>query len=448
MGFVLSAQHVELETLVAVKLMSAAATIDPDHLVRFKREAKAAANIKSERVVKILDFGTLEDRTPFIVMEQLEGVSLCDLLEEGKRIEIADAVDYVIQACEGLFEAHKLGVIHRDIKPGNLFLVRRDGAPLVKVLDFGAAKVTRDSRFAGDGGSTTSPASLIGSPRYMAPEQLRETAHLDSRIDVYALGASLYELLSGEPIFDGETVAQIFTRVLYEPPPPIARFRPDLPPGLEGVVTKALQKEPELRYQSVVELAAALLPFAPSRSAPIVDALARAKEGAPLVSVPPRSTSPSDPSIARYSQADRESRANGSNAPRKVPFRLAIALTLVAVALGVAWIFARPSSPSKSTPTIAERVPVATARANVDAPSPEPPPTLIPAAVETAAVVTATAPLASTAPPSKPRPRVSTAGGAPPGPSAGPLPGVQAPRSAAPAASGKGQDFSDFGGRL
>ena len=274
MGIILAATHDILERRVAIKLLPVQAAQDPEHLARFRREAKALASVKSEHVVHVLDFGTLETGAPFIVMERLEGTLLSDVLKTRGKLPVDEAVDYVIQAAEGVAEAHGLGIVHRDLKPANLFVTEGKGGAEIKVFDFGASKLTAECSLHAKEGAVTMATSLIGSPRYMAPEQLKSALDVDQRVDVYALGATLHELLSGEPLFSAETLAQIFTKVLWDPPPSLASFRDDLPIGLEAVVLRALAKAKEERFQSLDAFVTALAPFAPERSFHLVDRLA------------------------------------------------------------------------------------------------------------------------------------------------------------------------------
>jgi serine/threonine protein kinase len=275
MGVILAATHVDLEQRVAIKLLTAAAAHDPDRVRRFSREAKAAARIKSEHVVRILDCGTDDSGAPFIVMEHLEGSDLAFVLKSRGGLPVEDALDYILQACDGVAEAHLMGIIHRDLKPANLFLThKQDGVESVKVLDFGASKLTAECSLASRDGLNTEESSLMGSPRYMAPEQLKATTEVDHRVDVYALGATLYELLAGEPAFHAKSLTRTFTKILTEPPPSLRAVRPDVPVALEGAVFRALAKDPAERFQSVKELAEALAPFASARSMAVLAQIA------------------------------------------------------------------------------------------------------------------------------------------------------------------------------
>jgi len=264
LGVVLEAVHVTTGRRVAIKVLPLRAAADPEAVVRFRRETRAAAKIGSDHVVRVIDSGDLDSGLPYLVMEHLEGTSLAELLEQAAPLRVDDVVDWVLQAIHGIKEAHALGIVHRDLKPANLFLAPRASGPrIVKVLDFGAAKVTDGSPLdAETGGSVTVATSLIGSPRYMAPEQIRSALEVDARADVYALGATLHELLTGKPLFAADTLARIFAQVLWDVPEPVSNGRPDVPSGLDAVVARCLAKDRSERFPSVKELAAALAPFA------------------------------------------------------------------------------------------------------------------------------------------------------------------------------------------
>jgi serine/threonine-protein kinase len=271
MGIVLLAHHLHLDQPVAIKLLSARMDWSEDTLTRFMREARAASKIKSEQVVRVFDVATLEDGSPYIVMEYLEGLDLQRELEARGAMTIENAVDCILQACVALAEAHKLGIVHRDLKPGNLFLTHRaDGSRLVKVLDFGISKVTsRDEPQ--EESRITRYSSQLGSPMYMSPEQMRVARDASERTDVWALGIILYQLLTGGFPFPADTVAHICAKVLDEPPEPLVGKAPGLGPEIQAVVFRCLEKEPEKRFGSVGELAEALRPFAGQSSIAYID---------------------------------------------------------------------------------------------------------------------------------------------------------------------------------
>jgi serine/threonine-protein kinase len=266
MGVVLRATELASERAVAIKVMTAGAAADREQVARFRREAKAASSLTSKHVVRVLDFGELDSGLPFLVMEHLDGTSLAELLKTRGALPVGEAVDYVLQAIHGVAEAHRLGIVHRDLKPANLFVTGEPSAHVIKVLDFGASKLTAESTVdPADPGGMTLASSLIGSPRYMAPEQIRSALEVDARADVYALGATLHELLSGNPIFCADSLARIFAHVLWDAPEALSATRDDVPAALEAVVLRCLAKAPADRYATVEALADALASFASSQ---------------------------------------------------------------------------------------------------------------------------------------------------------------------------------------
>jgi eukaryotic-like serine/threonine-protein kinase len=263
-GVVVAAHHIQLDERVALKFLLPETSRLPDVVARFLREARAAVKIKSEHVARVTDVGTLEDGTPYMVMEYLEGQDLAVLIREQGRLPIATAVDYVLQACEAIAEAHTLGIVHRDLKPANLFLtLRADSSPCVKVLDFGISKVTKPG--AAPEAAFTKSTTVIGSPLYMSPEQLQSSRNVDLRTDMWALGVILYELLTGQQPFTAETYPQLVAAIMSARPEPLERHRSDVPPGLVTAITRCLDKEPANRFANVAEVARAVAPYASKR---------------------------------------------------------------------------------------------------------------------------------------------------------------------------------------
>ena len=237
---------------------------DQGAVARFLREAQAAAKITSEHVARVLDVAVLPTGEPFIVMEFLEGRDLAQQLRDDGPLPVALAIDSVMQACEALAEAHAMGIVHRDLKPANLFCARRpDGQTVCKVLDFGISKLTAG---AAGGLAITATAALMGSPLYMSPEQMRSTKGADAQSDIWALGIVLFELLCGAPPFDGTTISEVAVKVATEPTPPIRMRRPDVPPELEAVVFRCLEKDRSRRVRTIVDLARELAPFGSLRA--------------------------------------------------------------------------------------------------------------------------------------------------------------------------------------
>ena len=271
MGVIAVAQHEALGQTVAIKLLAPEAMAAHHAVSRFLREARAAALIQSDHVARVFDCGTLPDGVPYMVMEFLPGHDLAEELKRRGPLPVGDAVDVLLQALEGVAEAHALGIVHRDLKPANLFLVERQGRPLfVKVLDFGISKFESGADAEVDDGLTAT-STMLGSPRYMSPEQAQSSKHVDARTDVWSVGVVLYEILDGKSPFAGNTMGETIGRILLHKPPPIRDKRPDVPEGLEAVIDRCLQRDRDRRFRNVAELALALAPFGAGRSRASVD---------------------------------------------------------------------------------------------------------------------------------------------------------------------------------
>jgi serine/threonine-protein kinase len=256
MGIVCEAIHLELGTPVAVKFIHSDLVDNPDMVQRFLNEARTAAGLRSEHIARVYDAGRLDSGEHYLVMERLDGTGLDGLIKELGPLEPREAVDLVLQACEGLAEAHAVGLVHRDIKPANLFLTRRpDGRPFVKVLDFGISKRLLDVPL-----GLTDPRSSIGSPWYMSPEQMKNASSVSQRTDIWSLGVVLFELLTAAHPFEGRTVAQVCSKVLTEPAPLLRSKRADADPRLEAIISRCLEKEADDRYPTVASLAESLAP--------------------------------------------------------------------------------------------------------------------------------------------------------------------------------------------
>ena len=253
MGTVIAATHLHLENTVAIKVLKIEATKHKEAALRFKREARAASRLRSEHVVKVSDVGQLPNGAAYMVMEMLYGEDVATQLKRGP-LPISTAVDYIIQACEGLAEAHGLGMIHRDVKPANLFVTRRpNGAPLVKLVDFGIATAA----YGEVDHKLTTTQSVMGSPTYMSPEQLRAARDVDARSDIWSLGVTLYEMLCARQPFEGPTLTALTLKIVGDAHPRI----PGAPPELHMVIDRCLAKDREARFGNVGELAQALAPF-------------------------------------------------------------------------------------------------------------------------------------------------------------------------------------------
>ncbi|MDB5220287.1 MAG: Protein kinase, partial [Myxococcaceae bacterium] len=261
MASVFAAYSSALGSHVAIKLLKPELAMDLNLVGRFVREGRIAARIDSPHVARIHEFGICHTNcVPFIAFELLHGDDLEKVLAAHGPMPVSLAVDYVMQALVGVAAAHSHGIAHRDLKPANLFRVQTPGQPpLIKVLDFGVAKALRGLEL--DRGPQTSTSALMGTPPYMAPEQLRSSKRIDARADIWSLGVVLYELLTAAHPFDGATFGALLAAIMKGSPVPIERHRADLPPPLVAVILKCLQKERDQRFQSVKELATALAPF-------------------------------------------------------------------------------------------------------------------------------------------------------------------------------------------
>jgi eukaryotic-like serine/threonine-protein kinase len=363
MGMVVAATHLELEQRVALKFMLPASDT-PETSARFLREARAAGRLNSDHVCRVMDVGRFDSGAPYIVMEYLQGHNFGAVLRRRGPMRVSEAVDYLLQAIEGIAEAHAHGIIHRDLKPDNLFLHKRnDGGAIVKVLDFGISKATAL-------GVSTSTGDIMGSPAYMAPEQMESSRSVDQRADVWSLGVVLYQMVAGKAPFRGDTLPLLCLAVANDAPEPMSAIRGDLPDGFEAVVMKCLQKEPGDRFGDVGELAQALAPFGPkhaSTSASRIQIVLRracgdsasvishefalveptaAREAAPARTVEPaapttapvrRDAATHEATTLRASPGPSLPAARGTGSPRRLVGALAASIAVVVVAIVVVW---------------------------------------------------------------------------------------------------------------
>jgi len=262
MGVVVEAKHLKLDERVALKFLRERVMDEPDIVVRFLREARAVAKLKSDHVVRVRDVGNLDNGAPYIVMELLEGETLKERVKREGAMPPKQAVDFLLQACDAIAEAHSHGIIHRDIKPTNLFVSSRpDGRSIVKVFDFGISKVQTADADADAELGMTATTSMLGSPLYMSPEQMVSARNVDVRSDIWSLGVTLYLFVAGVLPFKAETMPQVCALVLGEKPKRLDAVKPGVPKALADVVARCLEKDPDLRYCNVAELASALEPL-------------------------------------------------------------------------------------------------------------------------------------------------------------------------------------------
>ena len=350
MGVVVAAMHVDLDERRALKILRPQLASHPEAIERFLREARSAARLKSQHVARVHDMGRLPSGAPYLVMEYLEGTDLKALLASRRRLPAGEATRYLLQACEAIGEAHRHGIVHRDLKPANLFLTRgASGAPLVKVLDFGIAKV----RTPEGGGDITGGESLLGTPLYMSPEQMRGASSVDGRSDIWSLGAILYELTTGELPFSGGSVTAICAAVIADPPRPPRSIAPDLSPAFEAIILKCLEKKASERYESISELVFALRPFSSPSVAPSFNVT---MQRASSPSAPPPSVPPQISPAASTAAHNTAHTANWAGVPDKTPPKTSskrlvfVGLALAALGAAGAGAFALTRGTPKSTP--------------------------------------------------------------------------------------------------
>lgn len=286
MGVVVAAHHLALDKRVAIKLMRPELRTREDLVRRFLREARAAARLTSRHVTRVLDVNTLDDGAPYIVMEYLDGVDLAAWLRQHGPAPVPLAAAILVQVCDAIAEAHAAGIVHRDLKPANLFMTHdRAGQSLVKVLDLGICKLVDRA----DELRTTSSATTLGTPVYMAPEQLSTARHADARSDIWSLGVILHELVTGRVPFPGARLAEVRACVATAPYPAIDHAR--VPGELDAIIARCLEKDPAARFACVTDLAGALARFAPrvppdaSVSLPVTSRTLRTTRWRPLIGV-------------------------------------------------------------------------------------------------------------------------------------------------------------------
>jgi eukaryotic-like serine/threonine-protein kinase len=369
-GDVYEAVHLGLGSRVAVKVLRPGIPETADiRRKRFMREARVAARIKSDHVVRVFDIVAPERGITYIVMELLDGETLLERFRRVGPMPAEEAIGYILQAAKPLAELHDAGIIHRDVKPSNIFIARdADGKERVKLLDFGVAAfqqpVARES-------SLTLSEAIVGTPRYMAPEQVVASSRVDARTDVWALGVTLYELLAGTPPFRGETVLAVLNQIERQEPKPLGFIAPSVPRALAALVHRCLEKDPALRPADARALAAAL-------GAP--DDVAPTPPSTPRPSMRPRAVSLTNVEGASPVQSpttlDAPVPASLSSTRRRTA-AIAVALSAIVVVLAAfasqrARESAVPNAPSAALP-IASAPPVAappSVSAVVDAPAP------------------------------------------------------------------------------
>jgi eukaryotic-like serine/threonine-protein kinase len=357
MGVVVAATHVQLNTQVALKFLLPEALRDSKVVERFVREARSAVQIQSEHVARVIDVATLPTGSPYMVMEFLEGQDLAGVLTQSGPLPVAQAVGYVLEACEAVAEAHSLGIVHRDLKPANLFLTRRHRRePIVKVLDFGISKSNDPASL-----SLTKTASMMGSPYYMSPEQMKSARDVDARSDIWAIGVILFELLSGTTPFQGETITELVVSVTQGRIPSVRDLRPEVPVGLAEVIARCLERERDDRYPDVGKLAQALVAFGPPRSDMTLERISRilGATGRP----PP--AEPAGEAVTREKSAAQATAVNFANShasprsPRRWPVVVVVAGMAAGIVAVLVWRGANRALPADSVPVASMSLPAA-----------------------------------------------------------------------------------------
>jgi serine/threonine-protein kinase len=259
------AEHLRIDARFAVKVIHHELAGYADQLTRFEREARAAAKIHSEHVVRLADVLVTEDARPCIVSELLTGEDLQVRLDRVKKLSLAESLPIARQLCRAIADAHTAGVVHRDLKPSNIFLCQREGVPLVKVFDFGIAKLEDDEKL-------TRTGAVMGTAAYMAPEQARAASDAGPLADVYSIGAVLYHMLTGEPPYGNLPPVSRFALLLHEEPARPRSIEPSIPEGFEAVIQHAMARDRETRIASAAELDQRLAAFETTRPGPAATA--------------------------------------------------------------------------------------------------------------------------------------------------------------------------------
>ena len=385
MGVVVAARHEELGQKVAIKLLHPDVNASDDGRERFIREARAAAKLESDHVARVFDVGTFGNKNAYMIMEYLEGSDLEKHLDTHGPLPIDEAVDYVLEGLEALAHAHAHGMVHRDIKPSNLFLTQRlDGTRRVKILDFGISKTESGLGVSSPGSSTlTSPQAVLGSPAYMAPEQIRSSKHVDQRADIWSVGVMLYELVTGKSPFLGVSVGDTLARVLVGQAEPLSSLRADAPRELVEVIERCLENDEKKRFQTVAELANALAPLGSNRTKDLPLRISRVL-GGNVVLPPPRAIVPSDPgvriNVAAETLAVSDSSASKGTQITATSSRLSsdpgrssrpywvLGMAAIAAIAIIAFVMTRPDSTAR-TPERSDRI----SPASDNASKPQPP---------------------------------------------------------------------------
>jgi eukaryotic-like serine/threonine-protein kinase len=445
MGAVYEASHLGTGRRVALKVIITGAAMSRDAILRFQREARAAGVIESQHIVQVLDTGIdRELGVPFMVMEYLVGEDLQKLCERLGPLAPELALRIAAQACSGLHKAHEAHVIHRDIKPANLYLARRDDSDVVvRLLDFGIAKVKEDQITGAPEQALTRTGSMLGSPLYMSPEQAVGSKAIDHRTDVWSLGAVLYEVLAGKtPHHGAETLGQLIMAICSAPPAPLAQVAPSVPREVAELVQRALRLDPNERFQSATEMRDAIRRLLPNGTN-LTEAMLVPAPTTLSTSRPELQAAGTGGAPAR-STAEPVIRTAGKTS-RKAPLAAGLAAVVGLGAGGAATVWfvgtrtdANAGKPEPPVAVTAPQVAAAAPPASV-APAPleaAPPATLAPSATAATRLAAPSSPLASTKSAAARAPAaVNSTVAAPPSPGATPA-AAPAPKTPAPKPTG------------
>jgi hypothetical protein len=382
-GVVYQGRQVQLDRLVAIKVLQQSAAASPEWRRRFEREARVLSGLAHPNVVTVTDFG-IDGEVSYLVMELLQGKTLAELINEGP-LAPARALDIVRQTLRGLAFAHGRGIAHRDLKPANIFLqALPDDADHVRLLDFGTAKFLEGANPPGAAENISRAGAVFGTPSYMAPEQARAKP-VDTRADIYAAGAILFELLAGRPPYVADTPAGIMEAHVFEPIPSLADVRPDLSIArlVQPVIDRAMAKKPAGRYPQALWMLSALEALdGGSREGGSRAAAASAQLAPTLKDLPPVPSA--RPAAEPPTLKDLEPVAS-DRAPRAQPWRTAIVLVVVAAAVtaGVTFLRRQRGPVVESATPVAAQTPAPDPQATPTAPAPAPPPPAKEAATQT-----------------------------------------------------------------
>jgi serine/threonine-protein kinase len=384
MGSVYLAEHVVIEKKFALKVLAPELCRRPDLVARFLQEARSASRIGHENVIDIMDFGQSPDGLVYIAMEFLDGKDLGEIVRGKGAMEWAEARGIVLQICRALRAAHDKGIVHRDMKPENIFLIQREGQPhFVKILDFGIAKVMGLDP---NGPRLTRTGMIFGTPEYMAPEQA-EGKDTDHRADIYAVGCIMYHLITGQTPFVAESFMTMLTKHLMEEPVPPSARRPDLvvTPEMDALVLKALEKDRDKRWQSMAELLEAVAVCPGPETAPPkapggqTVAMGGAHAAAALKILRSKGRAPETERVSRKAVDSAVSSAERGSQPGQTSRSKTLGLVVAGVVLGgavAAWFalsHGKTQVPVVSTPASVTPAPAPTVVPPPPAPTPPPP---------------------------------------------------------------------------